>query len=104
MIPSKYLWPVVIIAVGIGFYLFGEAALAGLAALLFGRNPKKQAEAAKIEADEHEQMADYHLAQSTEHMNDAMDSHQDALDIAQDTTDPNDNLPAGFKRKSISSE
>lgn len=105
MISSKYLWPVLFIAGGIACILYPDK-IWQIIVGIFGLGTAGEitkANKAKIEADEHEHMADHHLAESAEHMNEAMDSHQEALDIAEDTTDPNDNLPAGFKRRNTTS-
>lgn len=65
---------------------------------------KKQASKAKIIADEHEDLMQHDLDAANRVANEGADAHQNAVNIAEDATDPNyNNLPPGFKPKSIKS-
>lgn len=81
--------------------IFTLGGLGGAAAVA----AKERAKEAQIVADEHEQLGQYDLEKSNTIANEGVEAHQNAVDIAENVTDPNyNNLPPGFKKKSIKSE
>lgn len=105
IIPTKYLIPLIIIAVAIGYYFVGEIALGGLLAGLFGiKGKKKKASDAQVRADVRDSNSDQRFDESIELHEEAVDSHNDAMKAAEDTTEPNA-IPenAGFKRRNTRS-
>lgn len=105
MIPSKYLWPLLIIGGTIAAYVFYDRILEiiigvfGLGALAEGA--KQKAKKARTVADEHEDLAQYDLQQSNESAQKAEKSHDQAIEDSEDIT-PVDEKD-GFKRTTIRS-
>jgi len=89
----------VILAVAVGFWIFGQQALYGLLAMLFGlKDLKRKQDRATIIADEHETLA-HDLAVDAKAGMDAADAKREqSNELVEDITEPKIK-PAGSKRR-----
>lgn len=74
--------------------------IAGGAAIEAARRKAKKAQTI---ADEHEDIADIRIVEATKEADNGQAAWERAQQASEDTTEPNHDLPPGFKRKSIRS-
>ena len=99
MIPTKYLIPLVVLLVVIAYMYIGEAAIAGLLAMLLGKSSKKDIENIEDERDEHERLEGEKLDLAVQNNIEADQHHIDAQDTADAITQPREPVKSGATRK-----